>query len=472
MTAAAQSLVDQQTERWPINDVTPDPRNSRKHPKAQIEQLRQALKVYGWTFPLLVKEDGTCLVGNGRLEAAKLEGHDTVPVIVARGWSDEQCRAYAIADNKLAANSEWNPSQLAVELSELQGAGVDMDLTGFSMEELDELLAPKPTRGHTDPNKAPAAPATPISRSGDLWQLGPHRVLCGDSSTPAAVQRLLAGDVPRLMVTDPPYGVDYDPAWRTEALNAGAGTAVGKVQNDDRADWRETWQLFPGDVAYVWHGGLHGATVQDSLRAAGFLLRAQIVWIKPRAVISRGHYHWQHEPALMVERAGDDDNAAGEIVLDHDLGAYAVRVGRTGSWRGGRRQSTVWEIEHLKSETGHGTQKPIDCMRRPMLNNSNPGALVYDPFLGSGTTLIAAEMEGRVCLGLELDPAYVDVIVRRWQDFTHQEAVCDGKSFTDLERERGALDQESINAAGTEKPTGRAKARARKPRQAKADAGA
>jgi len=218
-------------------------------------------------------------------------------------------------------------------------------------------------------------------------------LLCGDATVAADVGRLLDGVVPLLMVTDPPYGVSYDPAWRN-AVGASATTRTGKVLNDDRADWREAWALFPGDVAYVWHGALHATTVAESLEAAGFGIRSQIIWAKDRLVLSRGDYHWQHEPCW-----------------------YAVRKTAQGHWAGDRKQTTLWPIANRDqdAETVHGTQKPVECLRRPILNNSSPGQAVYDPFMGSGTTIIAAETTSRVAYGIELDPAYVDVAVERWQ---------------------------------------------------------
>ena len=226
--------------------------------------------------------------------------------------------------------------------------------------------------------------------------------MCGDSTNGEHVAMLLDGVEPHLMVTDPPYGVEYDPDWRNRVDRAngkpyGART-IGQVQNDERADWRETWALFPGDVAYVWAApGPLNCTVHDSLAASGLEPRMQIIWAKPRLVIGRGHYHIQHENCW-----------------------YAVRKGRAGHWSGSRKESTVWEIDHRKSETGHSTQKPIEAMRRPIVNNSSPGQAVYDPFLGSGTTLIAAEQTGRICYGMELDPGYCDVIHRRYAEFTDQ----------------------------------------------------
>ena len=246
-----------------------------------------------------------------------------------------------------------------------------------------------------------------VSRLGDVWVLGKHRLVCGDSTDHTDVGACLAGVKPHLMVTDPPYGVNYDPAWR-ERLGIDPGTlATGKVLNDDRADWREAWALFPGDVAYVWHAALQSRPVIESLEAAGFVVRAQIIWDKTRLVIGRGDYHWQHEPAV-----------------------YAVRKGRTGHWEGGRSQTTVWQIPHRRNDSGHGTEKPVECMKRPIENNSSPGQAVYEPFCGSGTTIIAAEMTGRSCHAIELNPAYVDVAIRRWQAFTGDAAVLAGNGCT------------------------------------------
>ncbi|HWO86591.1 MAG TPA: site-specific DNA-methyltransferase, partial [Stellaceae bacterium] len=281
-------------------------------------------------------------------------------------------------------------------------------------------------------NEVPELSETAVTRLGDVWCLGPHRIICGDSTDAAVVKALLDEVQPHLMVTDPPYGVNYDPAWRNEAGRALDGSiqrlssgkvhvplgarALGKVANDDRADWSEAWALFPGAVAYVWHAGTKAGTVQASLEACGFETRAQIVWAKSNFVISRGHYHAKHEPCW-----------------------YAVRKGETGHWAGDHKQTTVWDIpKNAKSETGHGTQKPVECMRRPIENNSSPGQAVYEPFSGSGTTIIAAEMTARVAHAIEITPAYVDVAVKRWQEFTGQQAVLDGdgRSFDDVAAQR------------------------------------
>ena len=281
------------------------------------------------------------------------------------------------------------------------------------MQDPDALGVEGSVEGEDD---VPELPVTPVSVTGDLWQLGAHRLICGDSTGADAVTRLLGDVKPLLMVTDPPYGVEYDPSWRNQA-GAAKTKRTGKVLNDDRADWREAWSLFPGDVAYVWHGALHAATVAESLVAAGFNVRSQIIWAKDRLVLSRGDYHWQHEPCW-----------------------YAVKKTGKGHWAGDRKQTTLWHISGKDQDaaTVHGTQKPVECMRRPMLNNSNPGQAVYEPFMGSGTTLIAAETTGRVCFGIELNPAYVDVAIERWQAFTGEEAVLmeTGESFAALKAKR------------------------------------
>jgi DNA modification methylase len=305
---------------------------------------------------------------------------------------------------------------LSLELKDLSGLGVDLSTLGFTSQELAAALAPGVSSGLTDENEVPELSETAVSRSGDIWCLGPHRVACGDSTDMAVVEPLFGTVQPHLMVTDPPYGVDYEPAWRHRAGVNRSGR-LGKVRNDERADWQAAWALFPGSIAYVWHGALHASTVAESLTRQGFGIRAQIIWAKERLVIGRGDYHWQHEPCW-----------------------YAVR--KKGNWTGDRKQTTLWTIPSggQDTETPHGTQKPVECMRRPLLNNSDRGQAVYDPFLGSGTTLIAAETTARVCLAVELSPLYVDVAVRRWQPFTGAKAtlLADGRAFDAIAEERVA----------------------------------
>ena len=417
----------QRSERWPIEKLTPYARNSRTHSDEQVAQIAASIREFGWTTPILIDEDGGVICGHGRLMAARKLGQTEVDVIVARGWPEAKKRAYVIADNKLALNAGWDLEMLAVELGDLQDFGFDLLLTGFSDDELSKLLAEK-TEGNTDPDEIPEVPVDPVAKPGDVWLLGKHRLVCGDSTDADTVAKALNGVSPHLMVTDPPYGVQYDPAWREKAGVAASGTAKGKVLNDDKADWREAWALFPGDVAYVWHAGLYAGVVGDSLTACDFQLRSQIIWSKSHAPLSRGNYHWRHEPCW-----------------------YAVKKGANGHWAGDRKQNTVWDISKpQKNETGHGTQKPVECMRIPIENNSSPGQAVYEPFSGSGTTIIAGEMTGRSIHAIELNPAYVDVAVKRWQDFTGLEAQLEGDGRTFAQISAGAtqdINDETRNEA-------------------------
>ena len=276
-------------ERWAIDRLLPYARNARTHSPMQIDQIAASMREWGWTNPVLVDEAGMIIAGHGRIEAARKLGLSEAPVMVASNWSEAKKRAYVIADNKLALNAGWNEDLLAAELTELQEFAFNVDLLGFEMGELERLLgSDAELEGEDD---VPAAPATQVSRAGDLWLLGRHRLLCGDATCASDVARLLGDVRPHLMVTDPPYGVEYDPAWRNES-GASQTRRTGKVLNDDRANWREAWALFPGEVAYVWHGALHAGTVAASLLATGFEIRSQIIWSKERLVLSRGHYHW------------------------------------------------------------------------------------------------------------------------------------------------------------------------------------
>lgn len=411
-------ILARSVEMWPIGKVSAFEGNARTHSPVQIRQIASSMQQWGWTMPVLVDEGGVLIAGHARVAAGRLLGVPEVPVIVARGWSEAQRRAYVLADNQLALNAGWDGGILSGELAWLKQANFKLTLIGFSGADLRQYLN---GGGQTDPESAPPAPVEPVSRPGDLYLLGEHRLVVGDCTEPSVVARLLEGvPAPHLMVTDPPYGVNYDPAWRARAgLNSLATAAIGKVSNDSRADWRDAWALFPGSVCYVWHGGLHAGPVQESLVAAGFRVRAQIVWVKQRPVIGRGHYHWQHEPALYAGKDGEPDHWQDHRFEEaHETAAYAARDGEASGWQGSRRQRTVWPIEHAKSDTGHGTQKPVECMRRPMLNSSAEGDAVYDPFVGSGTSIIAAEMTARRCFAVELDPVYADVAVKRWELFT------------------------------------------------------
>ena len=383
--------------------------NPRFINEASLEALRTSIRTdpdFLWLRPVLARADGTVYAGNQRLRAAQCEGLEAVPAVL-EDLPETVAKARALRDNVQAG--EWVVDDLNALLEELAREGVTAQAVGLSDDQLDEIVRElQVPKSRPDPDEVPPRASEGRSRVGDLWVLGDHLLLNGDATQAADVQRLFDGRRPRLMVTDPPYGVSYDPTWRTVVATV---RQTGAVPNDDRVDWREAFRLFPGDVAYVWHAGVHAAASAAQLEDCDFELRAQIIWVKQSPVLSRGHYHWQHEPAW-----------------------YACRRGQSAGWRGGRRQSTVWEIPNLNAvggnrgeeKTGHGTQKPVALMRRPIENHTRRGEYVYDPFVGSGTTIVACELSGRRCLAVELDPDYVDLAVRRWERFTGKEALLHG----------------------------------------------
>lgn len=395
--------------------LTPSPQNARTHSPEQIEKIKASIQAFGFLNPIIITADGIVIAGHGRLAAAKALGIDMVPTIRADHLTNTQRRAFMLADNRIADDAGYDEEILSKELRDLFLQEFDLGLTGFDKDELAEFL--NPHADLTNEDEAPEPPAVPKAQLGETWLLGAHRVRCGDSTNAEDVAALLGTVKPHLMVTDPPYGVNYDPDWRNHAVRANgstiAGRAIGKVMNDHRADWCEAYALFPGDVAYVWHpAGARQVEFFHSLEASGFEIRMQIIWNKSNFAIGRGDYHVKHEPCW-----------------------YAVRKGATGHWNGSRKESTVWDIDKPQnSETGHSTQKPVECMRRPIVNNSKAGDVVYDPFLGSGTTIIGAEKESRICFGLELNPIYIDVIINRWQNFTGKKATreSDGVLFDNI----------------------------------------
>lgn len=410
-------------ETWAIERVIPYHRNARKISERAVAKVARSLKEFGWQQPLVVTAKGELIVGHCRLLAAKKLGWSEVPVVVAAHLSASQVRAYRLMDNRSHDETEWDFEALGIEVADLKISLPDLELTGFELHEIEKLLK-SPAEADERANAVPALPDKAVSLAGDLWVCGTHRVLCGDATKAEDVARLLGDVKPLLMVTDPPYGVEYDPTWRDG--KGGFSTALvkqrGKVANDDRCDWKAAYELYPGDVVYIWHASLKTIEFGVSIRDAGSIVRACIIWRKQQALFGQGHYHWQHEPCW-----------------------YAVRDGGKANWLGDRKQTTVWDVQNLnptgnrtEERVGHGTQKPIELMRRPILNHTKRGEAIYDPFLGSGTTMIAAEDTGRVCYGLEIDPKYVDVIVQRWQQLTGKSAglaEC-GRTFEQVAADR------------------------------------
>ena len=366
--------------------VPGQPVRNTGRPTSAVAAVAASLKRFGWQQAIVTDPKGVIVVGHTRRLAALKLGWTTAPVVTI---PSRQARAYRLVDNRTSELTSWDTDLLPDELAGLN----DLDIFSF-----DDVLPPAATAGKTDPDDIPETPKNPITHKGDLWVLGTHRVLCGDSTNPETVERLLDGAEPDLMVTDPPYGVNYDATWRYKAGVSTKDGAFGKSVNDDTNDWQAAYAIFPGSIAYVWMSSLALPVAARGLDACGFVRRSLIIWDKGHIVIGRGHYHWRHESCW-----------------------YAVKKGAKANWAGDRKASTLWEIDNpRKSETGHSAQKPVECMQRAIHNHRGD---VYDPFVGSGTTVIAGEQEGRRVYAIEIEPAYVDVTVKRWEDFTGRKAT-------------------------------------------------
>jgi DNA modification methylase len=407
----------------PIERLIEYPHNPRKNDAADEDRMCGSIQEFGFKIPILARSNGEVVDGHLRLKAARKLGIKQIPVILCDEWTAAQVKAFRLMVNRSVTWADWDNDLLAQELTDLKSLDFDLELTGFDIREIDELLADQELDDRA--NAVPELPKRPVTNSGDVWLCGKHRVLCGDSTAADAVPRACGQTKPFLMVTDPPYGVDYDPMWREEA-GLGKQRQTGKVANDDQVDWTVAYKLFLGAVIYVWHAGVHATKVAVGIEAAGFENRSQIIWSKQHFAMSRGNYHWQHEPCW-----------------------YAVRKGRRSNWNGDRSQSTIWQVPNLnpmggdrnEKATGHGTQKPVELMRRPIVNHTKRGDAVYDPFLGSGTTMMAAELTDRVCIGIDIDQRYVDVAVMRWQEFTGQEATLEGtgRAFKQVKAQRAKM---------------------------------
>lgn len=402
-----------QSKLVPLDFLKGYDRNAKSHPPEQVERIANSIKTFGFNSPILAQADGTIIAGHGRLLAAHQLGLAEVPCIVLDDLTPEEARAYCLADNRLTELGDWNEEMLKAELTEIGEENLDLMIAaGWTETEYAELMHDEVEDLDGVDDAVEVGTGKVVTKPGDLWLLGDHKLICGDSTKAETVNALLGDEKPHLMVTDPPYGVNYDPSWRAETLGVNS-KSLGKVLNDDRCDWTEAYALFPGEVAYVWHSSIRTVEFAESLKRCDFQLRSMIIWAKDRLVPSRGHYHFQMEPCW-----------------------YAVRDGGTGHWTGSRKESNLWHIDkQVKNDTEHSTQKPVECMLRPIINNSLPGELVYEPFNGSGTTIIAAEQAGRKARAIELSERYVDAAIRRWQKVTGKKAVLSatGETFDDLE---------------------------------------
>jgi len=417
-------------EILPTAGLIPYARNSRTHSAEQVAQIAASIREFGFTNPVLIDAGGGIIAGHGRVMGAQSLGMAEVPCIRLGHLTDAQKRAYIIADNKLALNAGWDEAMLRLELNDLQAMEFDLDLIGFNADELADLMADPPGAGKTDADQAPPVEKVAVSKTGDVWLLGNHRILCGDSTDAASVARLMNGRKARLMNTDPPYGVAYDNAERPNP-----GVAKPRVANDELTGGAEMQEFLERMLVaaapvmddhaayYFWHPMLTQGTyvAAAAAAAAGILIHRQIIWVKPVLLLGFGDYHWKHE-----------------------LCFYGWRQGSRPEFYGPRNQTTIWEVGNVtqaeRKEFNHATPKPVELFTRPIENHTKPGDVCYEPFSGSGPQIIAAEMLGRACYAMEMHPQHVDVAVRRWQDYTGRAATLegDGRSFADVAAERTA----------------------------------
>lgn len=390
-------------EHWSLQRLIPYAKNARTHDDTQVSQIAGSIAEFGFVNPILVGDDNIIIAGHGRLMAAQQLGLDTVPVIVLHHLTEAQRRALVIADNKIAENAGWNDELLKLELEELGDLGFDLDVIGFSDEELDELLGNDEQPGETDEDDIPEVEDEPVSRHGDVWILGDHRLLCGDSTSKQDLEKLMSGELADMAFTDPPYNVDYG--------NNAKDKIRGKdrrIMNDNLGD--DFYQFLKDaltNLLSVTKGACYIAmssseldTLQKAFRDAGGKWSTFIVWAKNTFTLGRSDYQRQYEPIL-----------------------YGWREGNDHFWCGARDQGDVWFFNKPVKNDLHPTMKPVELVERALRNSSKSRDIVLDLFGGSGSTLIACEKTGRAARLIELDPKYVDVIVRRWQDYSGEQAI-------------------------------------------------
>lgn len=384
-----------------VDALIPYAANSRTHSDEQVAQIAASIKEFGWTNPILIDGDNVIIAGHGRLLAARKLGMEKVPIICIDHLTKAQQKALVIADNQLATNAGWDMDMLKAEIEGLKLEDFDVDLLGFDDKFLDGLLEPEPTEGLTDEDAVPEVPETPKTVLGDVWVLGNHRLMCGDSTSIDDLEKLTNGSLVDMWLTDPPYNVAYEGKTK-DALT---------IQNDSMTD--DSFRQFlrdaylaadsvmkPGAVFYIWHADSEGYNFRGAAKDAGWQVRQCLIWKKSTMVMGRQDYHWKHEPCL-----------------------YGWKDGAAHLWATDRKQTTILEFDKPSRNGEHPTMKPVELFEYQMLNNTKGADIVLDSFGGSGTTMIAAEKNGRHARLMELDPKYCDVIVKRWQDFTGQQAI-------------------------------------------------
>lgn len=404
-------------EMWPLERLVPYERNPRTHSPEQVTRIAASIEQFGFNNPLLVDSQDGIIAGHGRLLAARQLGLGEVPVIVLDHLTDAQRRAYVIADNKLAELAGWDDELLALELAALDGEDFPLEVIGFTDQELAALLDGDPDEEAQEAeDEVPPAPAAAVSRPGDLWLCGEHRVLCGDATAAADLDRLLGGKPAAMVFTDPPYNVDYHGADGASIQNDNLGTGFEAFLG---AAIGNLLRSVEGAV-YICMSSSELATLQKVFIEAGGHWSTFVIWAKNTFTVGRSDYHRQYEPIL-----------------------YGWPEGQSHYWCGARDQGDVWLIKKPAHNDLHPTMKPVELVRRAIQNSSPRDAVILDPFGGSGTSLIACQETGRQARLLELDPRFVDVIVRRWESFTGLQATLEdgGGTFSETSEQRGARDQ-------------------------------
>jgi DNA modification methylase len=384
-----------------VDSLIPYVKNSRTHSPDQVAQIAASIKEFGWTNPILVDGDNGIIAGHGRLMAARKLGHKEVPTIELKDLTETQKKAYIIADNRLALNAGWDNEMLTIELNDLLADGFALDILGFDPKEIAALLNPEVVEGLTDEDAVPEVPEEPKTRLGDIYQLGNHRLMCGDSTSIDAVDKLMDGQKADMVFTDPPYGVDYDGGHATDKRRT-------KLENDDKTHMYAGalpiayMASKDGAALYLWFADRFAKDVLIALDECNFQVRTWIIWNKNLAQFGAigAQYKTKHEPCI-----------------------YAFKKGKAPFWNGPNNEVTVWDVKRHSKNEFHPTQKPVELPVRAMENSSKSGDTVLDLFGGSGSTLIACEKHNRHARLMELDPKYCDVIVKRWEDFTGKKAT-------------------------------------------------
>jgi DNA modification methylase len=406
----------QQIQIWPIDQLVFYSRNPRKNDTA-VDRMCASIREFGFKIPVLARISGEIVDGHLRLKAAKKLGITEVPVILCDEWTEAQVKAFRLMVNRSVGWAEWDEELLGLELLELKDLDFDLDLTGFNSDELDRYLAGiDATPGLTDEDAAPEPPETPVSRTGDLWILDRHRVLCGDATNSVDIDRLMQAERADLVFTDPPYNVDYTGYTKQKLTLKGDRMPEDEFRRFLRTSFDNYRTVIkPGASLYVCHASSVQRDFQDAIESAGFEVRCQIIWAKNTFAWGFGRYKFQHEPIYYCHVSGESD-----------------------AWYGDKSQSTLWVEKKPAANREHPTMKPVELIERALRNSSKAGDLVVDLFGGSGSTLIACERRDRNARLMELDPKYADVIVQRWQEYTGKSATLEGggRTFAEIASER------------------------------------